>query len=766
MKKLFLSIALAATALPALTQPAPQREEMDRFVSSLMQRMTLREKLGQINLLPGDDITTGGAVATQLSTSIAAGELGGVFNIKGVEKIRALQEIAVKKSRLGIPLIIGMDVIHGYETVLPIPLAQSCTWDTAAVERGARMTATEATADGISWVYSPMVDVATDPRWGRMAEGYGEDPYLSAQMGAAMVRGLQNNTSGAKDRSVEGGFYSDHAVMACLKHYALYGAVEAGRDYNTVDMSHVRMYNQYFLPYKAAVEAGVGSVMTSFNLVDGVPATANRWLVTDVLRQQWNFGGFVVTDYGSIGEMTNHGLGDLKSNSALALDAGTDMDMCAQGYISTLEQSLAEGRVTMAQIDTACRRVLEAKYRLGLFADPYRYLDARRRKTDIYTDEHRRTARDLAAETFVLLKNEGNVLPLKREGRIALIGPMADERANIVGTWSVAATPSRYRTLREAMAEAVKGRATLLYAQGCNVVNDSVEQAGGEWGNKIPRVDADAAAAEALRMAGEADVIVCAMGETAEMSGESSSRARLTLPDAQRALLRQLVETGKPVVLLNFAGRATILNWENEHVEAILNVWFPGSETADAICDVLFGDKCPSGKLTVTMPQAEGQLPLYYNALPTGRRVADDTDHFLMYQSNYLDVRNDPLYPFGYGLSYTTFSYSAPCLSSTTLRDSLTVSVSVKNTGERAADEVVQLYINDPVARVSRPIKELKAFRRIHLEAGESKDVVFTVTPDMLKYYDSQLRYALDRGKFVVMTGPDSKHVQRAEFEY
>lgn len=736
-----------------------QKQDMNAFVSSLMQKMTLREKLGQLNLLPGDDITTGGAVATQLSQDIVKGDLGGVFNIKGVEKIRALQKLAVEKSRLGIPLIIGMDVIHGYETVFPIPLAQACSWDVAAIEQLARITASESTADGINWVYSPMVDVATDPRWGRMAEGYGEDPYLTSQMGAAMVRGLQNTTD------VKGRYYSDRSVMACVKHYALYGASEAGRDYNTVDMSHVRMFNQYLLPYKAAVEAGVGSVMTSFNIVDGIPATANKWLVDDVLRKQWGFKNFVVTDYGSIGEMTNHGLGDLKTNSVRALNATTDMDMCSKGFF-TLEESLKEGKVTQQQIDDACRRVLEAKYKLGLFDNPYRYLNPKRRKTDIYTAANRAFARNIAAETFVLLKNKNNVLPLKKTATVALIGPLADDKANLSGTWSVSAVPSRYSTLRQSFERAIAGRGKLLYAQGCNVYYDSLQQAAGEWGNHIPRVDDARANKEALDIARQADVIVCAMGETAEMSGESSSRARLEMPDAQLDLLKKLVATGKPVVLLNFSGRATIMNWEDSHVDAIMNVWFAGCEAGDAIADVVFGDKCPSGKLTVTMPQAEGQLPLYYNSLPTGRRVRDGADRYYMYQSNYLDVRNDPRYPFGYGLSYTTFEYGAPRLSSTTLTDSITVTVNVRNSGSRDADEIVQMYINDPVARVSRPIKELKGFKRIHLTAGEAKDVTFTITPDLLKYYDADLHYGIDHGDFNVMTGPDSRRLQTAKFTY
>ncbi len=746
-----MTLALAVVTTTAFAQKKPMRE----FVDDLMAKMTLQEKIGQLNLMVAGDITTGSAMDTQVGGDIAAGRMGGIFNIKGADKIRAMQELAVKKSRLGIPLIVGMDVIHGYETIFPIPLALSCSWDLDAVEQSARIAAKEASADGINWTYSPMVDICVDARWGRYSEGNGEDPFLGSKIGQAMVRGYQGDYSRTDN------------IMACVKHYALYGAAESGRDYNTVDMSRARMYNQYFPPYKAAAEAGAGSFMTSFNIVDGVPATANKWLIDDVLRKQWKYDGFIVTDYGSIGEMLNHGVSaNLQDASAQALIAGTDMDMCAQGFLNTLEKSLNEGKVSMADIDNACRRVLEAKYKLGLFADPYKYCDSKRRKKDIFTDENRAEARRIAAETFVLLKNDNNLLPLQKKGKIALIGPMADTRANMAGTWCVAYTPDRYATLKEAMERAVGDKAEILYAQGSNLTRDEALQVSAEFGKTIPRVDDAAAKAAALETARKADVIVCAMGECADMSGECASRSNLEMPDVQAELLRELVTLGKPVVLLNFSGRPTVLSWENQHVNAILNVWFGGSEAGDAICDVVFGDKAPSGKLTMSMPQATGQEPLYYNHLNTGRPVPDGADRFYKYQSNYLDVRNDALYPFGYGLSYTSFSYSDVKLSAAEIgkNGTVTATATITNTGSRDADEIVQLYIRDIVGTLSRPVKELKGFQRISLKAGESREVNFELTPDLLSYYNAEGQPVLEAGDFLVMIGPNSRDVKTAQF--
>ena len=738
-------LLLGVVVLVAGGNAVAQNQKMNDFIDQLMAKMTVEEKLGQMNLLPGTSATTGELKNSPLMALVAQGKLGTILNQKGVEGIRALQDAAVKQSRLGIPLLVGMDVIHGYETIFPIPLGISCSWDLKAIEEAARIAAKEATADGICWTYSPMVDIALDARWGRIAEGNGEDPYLGSRIAEALVKGYQ-------------GDYGPENMMACVKHYALYGGAEAGRDYNTVDMSHIRMYNQFFPPYEAAAKAGAGSVMTSFNIVDYTPATANRWLIDDVLRQQWGWDGFVVTDYGAIGEITQHGLGDLSRASVLALKAGTDMDMCSEGFINTLEASLKEGQVTMAEIDQACRRVLEAKYKLGLFDNPYRFLDVKRRDKDIYTPEHRKAARDLAAETFVLLKNEGGLLPLKKQGKIALIGPMGDNRANMTGTWAPTAVNEKYATLKEAMEKALAGRATLSYAQGCNFTSDSTLQKDGGFYRATPFKDNEQLKREAIEKAKEADVIICAMGESAEMSGECSSRATLEMFDVQRELLEELLELGKPLVVLNFAGRPTVMTWEQAHVPAILQVWFGGSEAGDAICDVVFGDKVPSGKLTTSMPQATGQEPLYYNYLPTGRPVGEDRQSFSKFGSNYFDVRNDPLYPFGYGMSYTTFDYSDVSL------NGRTASVVVTNTGNYDADEVVELYIHDVVASITRPVKELKGFERIHLKKGESKVVKFEITDDLLKFYDRDLNYVLEPGDFEIMIGPDSslKHLKKA----
>ena len=754
MKKKKLLLAAAALFLSAAVHAQDAR--MEAFIDNLMSKMTLREKIGQLNLPVTGEIVTGEAKSSDVAGKIIRGEVGGLFNLKGVDKIREVQKIAVEKSRLKIPLIFGMDVIHGYETVFPIPLALSCSWDMEGIRRSASVAAQESSADGICWTFSPMVDISHEPRWGRMAEGSGEDPYLGARIAEAMVHGYQGDNLKA-----------NNTIMACVKHFALYGAPEAGRDYNTVDMSRLRMFNDYFPPYKAAVDAGAGSVMTSFNVVDGIPATGNKWLLDDVLRRQWGFDGFVVTDYTAIMEMTNHGLGDLQQVSALALNAGTDMDMVADGYIGTLEKSLREGKVTMQEIDKACRRILEAKYKLGLFDDPYRYLDSKRAKKEIYTPEHRATARSLAAETFVLLKNEGHLLPLQKKGRIALIGPLANTNANMPGTWSVAANFDRYKSLYQAMKEAVGDKAEVVCAKGSNIMdNEQIEANGSMFGRAIrDSRPAGEMISEAVSLARQSDVIVAAVGETSEMSGESSSRSDLTLPDAQRRLLEALDKTGKPVVLVNFSGRPTVMTWESSRFPAILNVWFGGSEAGDAICDVLFGDKAPSGKLSFTMPKSVGQIPLYYNHLNTGRPL-EKGKWFTKFKSNYLDIDNDPLYPFGYGLSYTTFRYGKPRIDRTTMTadGAVKVSVDVTNTGSCDGCEIVQLYIRDLVASISRPVEELKDFSRIHLAKGETKTVTFTITADKLKFYNSNLRLVSEPGEFEVMVGPNSRDVQTVKF--
>lgn len=749
-----LSSSMASAAIPSTKA---EQEKMDKFITELMSRMTLDEKLGQLNLPPSDDIVTGQTINSNIGAAVARGQVGGTFNIKGAEKIRDLQKIAVEKSRLGIPLLIGMDVIHGYETVFPIPLGLSCTWDMDAVEKSARVAASEMSAGGICWTFSPMVDISRDPRWGRMSEGSGEDPYLGSEIARAMVRGYQGKDLGAADN-----------VMACVKHFALYGAAEAGRDYNTVDMSRYRMYNEYFEPYKAAVDAGAGSVMSSFNLVDGIPATENKWLLDDVLRKQWNFDGFVVTDYGSIGEVAVHGLEDLPEASVRTLKAGTDMDMCAFGFIGTLKKSLEEGKVSMDDIDKAVRRILEAKYKLGLFENPYKYNDVAREKKDIYTAANRAVARAIAAKSFVLLKNEGNILPLAKKGKIALIGPMGNSAVNMPGTWSVAADARKYKSLRQGFEDALKGKAGVVYAKGSNLYEDpALEAACTVFGHDMrdPRTEQELLD-EALRVAADADVIVAAMGEASESAGESSSRTDLTLPATQRRLLEALLATGKPVVMLNFSGRPTVMTWESENVPAILNVWFGGSEAADAIADVVFGDVNPSGKLTVSMPVNVGQVPIYYNHMNTGRPKNPADPSFQKYRSNYIDAPNEPLYPFGYGLSYTTYDYSDFHLDKTAMnRDgSVTASVKVTNTGDREGNETVQFYIRDVRGSVARPVKELKHFETVNLKPGESKTVDFRITPDMLKFYDYNLDYVAEPGEFQVMAGPDSRNVTTLSF--
>ena len=733
--------------------------KMKPFIDALMKKMTLDEKIGQLNLPGAGDITTGQAANSDIGKKIKEGEVGGLFNIKSEEKIRAVQKVAVEQSRLKIPLLFGMDVIHGYQTVFPIPLGLSCSWDMNLIERSARIAAQEASADGICWTFSPMVDIARDPRWGRIAEGSGEDAYLGSQIAKAMVKGYQGN-----DLS------KDNTIMACVKHYALYGAAEAGRDYNTVDMSRLRMFNEYLPPYKAAVDAGAGSVMASFNEVDGVPATANKFLMTDVLRKKWGFKGFVVTDYTGINEMVAHGIGDLQTVSSRALMAGIDMDMVGEGFLTTLKNSLKEGKVTQQQIDIACRRILEAKYKLGLFEDPYRYCNEHRAKTEIFTEANLKAAREIAAQTFVLLKNNNHILPLKKAGTIALIGPLADAKENMPGTWSVAADFSKPISVLEGLKNVAGPGVKILYAKGANLDQDSLfEMRAGMFGKSFKRDSRPAQQIidEALAVANQSDVIVAALGESAEMSGESSSRSMINIPESQENLLKALVKTGKPVVLVLFTGRPLTLKWEQDNVPAILNVWFGGTEAGNAIGDVLFGDVNPSGKLTTDFPQNVGQIPLYYNHKNTGRPLAEGK-WFTKFRSNYLDVSNDPVYPFGYGLSYTTFSYSDVKLSSASMKGNktLTASVTVTNTGNADGKETVQLYIRDVVGSITRPVEELKGFQKIDLKAGESKTVLFKITPDDLKFYNGELKYDWEPGEFVIMIGTNSRDVKSASVNW
>jgi beta-glucosidase len=750
---LILIVISALLAGKEVTGQTTNNVKMKSFIDALMKKMTLEEKIGQLNLPGSGDIVTGQAQSSDIAKKIKEGKVGGLFNIKSVAKIRDVQKVAVEQSRLKIPMIFGMDVIHGYETVFPIPLGLSCTWDMNLIERSARIAAIEASADGINWTFSPMVDIARDARWGRIAEGSGEDAYLGSQIAKAMVKGYQGN-----DLS------KNNTIMACVKHYALYGAAEAGRDYNTTDMSHQRMYNEYFPPYKAAVEAGAGSVMASFNEVDGIPATANKWLMTDVLRKQWGFKGFVVTDYTGINEMIDHGIGDLQTASARALMAGIDMDMVGEGILLNTQKSLKEGKVTLAQINAACRRILEAKYMLGLFDDPYKYCDENRAKTEVFTAAHRKEARSTAAQSFVLLKNQNNVLPLKKAGTIALIGPLADNKENMPGTWSVAANFDKATSVLTGLKEVVGDKVKILHARGSNLDEDSLfEERAGMFGKSLRRDSrpANVILQEAVDIANQSDVIVAALGESSEMSGESSSRSDIQIPKLQQDLLKALLKTGKPVVLVLFTGRPLALKWENENVPAILNVWFGGSEAGYAIADVLFGDVNPSGKLSTTFPQNVGQVPLFYNHKNTGRPL-EEGKWFSKFRSNYLDVSNDPVYPFGYGLSYTTFSYSDIKLSSTSVKgnQALTASVTVTNSGKYDGKEVVQLYIRDVVGSVTRPVKELKGFQKIDLKAGESKTVTFNITPSDLKFYNYDLKYDWEAGEFQIMIGGNSRDVK------
>ena len=758
MKFLKYIIAFITIVVVVNVEAQTTNAKMNAFVNNLLSKMTLDEKLGQLNLPGAGDITTGQASNSDIGLKIREGKVGGLFNIKSIEKIKAVQKVAIEESRLKIPLIFGMDVIHGYQTEFPIPLALSCSWDMKLIEQTARIAATEASADGICWTFSPMVDIARDPRWGRIAEGSGEDAYLGSQIAKAMVHGYQGD-----DLS------KNNTIMACVKHYAMYGAVEAGRDYNTTDMSRSRMYNEYLPPYKAAVEAGAGSIMSSFNEVDGIPATANKFLLTDVLRDQWKFKGFVVTDYTGINEMVNHGLGDLQKVSSLALKAGVDMDMVGEGFLTTLKESLKEGKVTIEQINNACRLILEAKYKLGLFDDPYKYCDEHRAATEIFTEANLKFAREAAAKSFVLLKNKDQLLPLKKNTTVALVGPLANSKENMLGTWAVAADFTKPLSLFSAMKNKLANNVSVLYAKGANISEDSAFEARvSVFGKPFERDNrsADILIKEALDVAAKADVIVAAMGETAEMTGESSSRSDISLPQSQKDLLKALIKTGKPIVLVLFTGRPLAIKWEQENILAIINVWHGGTEAGNAIADVLYGDVNPSGKLSTTWPQNVGQIPIYYNRKNTGRPL-EEGKWFEKFRSNYLDVSNDPLYAFGYGLSYTSFSYSDISLSKTTIKpnEKLYIKVTVTNTGNYDGAETVQLYIRDMVASITRPVKELKGFEKIFLKKGESKEVHFTLTAADLKFYNNDLKFVFEPGTFKVFVGGSSDNTKEKSFE-
>ena len=746
----------ASPATPAApVTPKKIESPKDRFVSELMSKMTVDEKLGQLNLLTPGGAVTGSVVSTDVEKKIKSGLVGGIFGTRGADKIRQMQEIAVNNSRLKIPLIIGSDVIHGHQTIFPIPLALSCSWDMEMIEKTARQAAREATADGIMWTFSPMVDIARDPRWGRIAEGAGEDPFLGSSVAAAMVKGYQGDDIADAE-----------TMISCVKHFANYGAAEGGRDYAAADMSQVRMFNEYLPPYKAAVDAGVGSIMTSFNVVDYVPATGSPFLFTEVLRDLWGFEGFVVSDYTSTDEMIDHGLGDLETVSAKALKAGVDMEMVSEGFVTTLAKSIEEGSVSMEEINVACRRILTAKYDLGLFEDPYRYCDSERAKKEIMSEGNRGFAREVAGESHVLLKNEGSLLPLAKTTKIALVGPLADSRRNMLGTWSVSGDHDKAVTVLEGIQELV-GAENVMHAKGANISDDAVfAKKVNVFGPEIviDERSADAMIKEAISVAKKAEIIVAVMGEAADMSGEASSMANIGLQDSQKKLLMELQKLGKPIVLVLYNGRPMTLSWENENMDAILDVWFGGTEGGRAVADALYGDVVPSGKLTTSFPVAVGQIPVYHSMLNTGRPYnGEENSKFL---SNYLDIPNEPLFPFGYGLSYSSFEYSDMSISDTIMRanNELSVSVTVLNSGKYEAKEVVQMYIQDLVGSISRPVKELKGFQKISLKPGESKKVIFQISEDLLRFYDSDLQYMSEAGDFKVMVGTNSVDVQTRRF--
>jgi beta-glucosidase len=756
MKKQITALFLGFSILSTAQQPAIDKK-MNTYINALMAKMTIEEKIGQLNLVtPGGGVATGAVVSKGVEEKIVKGQVGGLFGITGVDKIKQAQDLAISKSRLKIPLLFGSDIIHGYKTTFPIPLALSCSWDMAMIERTARLAAIEASADGLNWAFSPMVDIARDPRWGRIAEGSGEDPYLGSQIATAMVNGYQN-----------GDLSKDNTILACVKHFALYGAADGGRDYNTVDMSRVRMYNEYLPPYKAAIDANVATVMSSFNVIDGIPASGNKWLLTQLLRKEWNFKGMVVSDYTSVNEMINHGMGDLQEVSALALNAGLDMDMVGEGFLTTLKKSLEQKKTTIQQIETACRRILEAKYKLGLFDDPYRYCNNERAVKEVLTQDKRVAAREFATHSFVLLKNKAQVLPLKKTGTIALVGPLADNKSNMLGTWAVSGNPGTAIPVLQGLKEVGGNGLNILYAKGANISDDLA------FAKKInvfgTRIDIDKRSEkemidEAVEVANKADIVVAVIGEASEMTGESSSRASLDIPENQIALIKALKKTGKPLVLVIMSGRPLTLNQEKELGDAILFTWHAGHEAGNAIADVLFGQYNPSGKLTTSFPRNVGQIPIYYNHLNTGRPNGGDA--FNKFRSNYLDVENSPLFPFGYGLSYTTFAYSDVTLNSNTLTSngSISVSVTVTNTGNYDGEEVVQLYIRDLVGSIARPVKELKGFQKIKLKKGEQKTVSFTISSNDLKFYNSDLKYVAEPGKFTLFIGGNSDDTKSKDF--
>lgn len=738
MKQVLLSLALAAGLFVAVQgQPiSKEREaEIDRKVNDLLNKMTLQEKIGQMTLFTSDYDVTGPTMRQGYQDDIKAGRVGAIFNAYGAEYTRKLQEMAVKETRLGIPLLFGYDVIHGFRTIFPISLGEAASWNLDAIEGSARVAATEAAAEGLHWTFAPMVDIARDPRWGRISEGAGEDTWLGCRVAEARVKGFQGDD-----------LNSPNTILACAKHYAAYGAAQAGRDYNTVDMSERVLRETYLPPYKAASDAGVATFMSSFNELDGIPATGNHHLMTDILRDEWGFRGFVVTDYTSINEMVAHGIvANEKEAGELALNAGIDMDMQGAVYSGYLEKSLQEGKVTIQQVDQAVRRILRLKFALGLFDDPYRYSDTKREHDWVMTPQNLEAARDMVRRSIVLLKNDRQVLPLKKENTtIALVGPLAGNKRELIGSWSAAGDWSKAVPVLDGMKE-VAPSASILYSKGCNIDDDTT----GYF-------------AEAVAVVAKADVIVAVVGEAAWMCGEAASRSQLGLPGVQEQLLAALKKTGKPLVVVLMNGRPLTIPWVAQNADAILEAWFPGTQGGLGIADVLFGNYNPSGKLPATFPRSVGQVPVFYNMKNTGRPM----DPGNKYTSKYLDVENTPLYAFGHGLSYTTFEISGPVLSKAVMHpgEALTVSVTVKNTGGYDGEETVQLYIRDMVGSVTRPVKELKNFRKVFLKKGESREITFTIAESDLAFYRADMTFGAEPGEFRVFVGNASDNVKEAAF--
>jgi len=740
--------ALAFVLLVAIhSHTLAQNPKMDSTIDALMEKMTLMEKLGQLNLSSG----AGNLPVASEGVGIEAFIRKGLIGASGG---RRNQEIAVRESRLKIPLMAGEDIIHGYRTIFPIPLAMACTWDLGLIEKSARIAAREASVSGLCWTYSPMVDICRDPRWGRIAEGAGEDPWYGSQVARAYVRGYQGKDLSEPD-----------TILACVKHFALYGAVESGRDYNTVDMSRLSMFQDYLPPYQAAVDAGAGSVMTAFNLVDGIPATGNRWLLDDLLRKQWGFKGFVVTDYASINGMRTHGMGDLQAMGEMALKAGVDMDLAGQLYISTLGKSLEEGKVTQQEIDRACRRVLEAKYKLGLFEDPFRYFNEEKAKEVILCKSHIEAAKEIALRSMVLLKNSKRLLPLKKSGRIAVVGPLADSRSDMLGTWAWKGKAEDAVSILEGIRNTLGSKGEVLHAKGSSFTTDpylmNVNKKQKDHRTPDPEEERRLLD-EAKAIAAKADIVIAVLGETRDWSGEAASRSDIGIPECQGTLLRAMLATGKPVVLVLANGRPLTLTWEDQHVDAILEAWHGGLQAGNAVAEILFGDSNPSGKIVTTFPRSVGQIPIYYNHKHTSHPISAEQK----FSSKYLDLPNEPLYPFGHGLSYTSFEYSAIRLDKTEIsaQEKLAATLTVTNRGDRDGEEIIQLYLRDLVGSVSRPVKELKGFKKVLIPAGKSTEVTFTIDARDLAFWRQDLSFGTEPGEFELQMGKSSADVVTTRF--